>query len=118
MYGRSSTDPHSSICHSDSDSRHTGQTQWDVHMIGTIVVIFYVCLFLVGVGTILAFLSSWRDGCLHKDLAEIKSGLAWVFLRIKKFAQRFFNRAVYLHVRSYWMFYGLAIMFITVALSQ
>mgnify|MGYP000362550028 CR=1 FL=1 len=57
-------------------------------MIGALVVVFYVCLFLFTVGTVLAFLSSWRDGCLHKDLAEVKSGLAWVYLRIKKFTHR------------------------------
>ena len=87
-------------------------------MIGFIVALFWFALVLLAIGTVLAFLTSWRDGCLGKDVAEIKSGLVWVYLRIKKFAQRFFNRAVYLHVRSYWMFYGLAIMFITVALSQ
>ena len=118
MYGRSSTDTHGTVCHGHGDSRHTGQHTRYIRMIGALVVVFYVCLFLFGVGTALAFFSSWRDGCLRKDINEIKTGLAWVYLRIKKFAQRFFNRAVYLHVRSYWMFYGLAIMFITVALSQ
>jgi hypothetical protein len=47
-----------------------------------------VCLFLFGVGTVLAFFSSWRAGCLRRDLAEVKSGLAWVYLRIKKFTHR------------------------------
>jgi hypothetical protein len=40
------------------------------------------------VGTVLAFFSSWRAGCLGRDMREIKSGLAWVFLRIKKFTHR------------------------------
>jgi len=57
-------------------------------MITAVVIIAYVCLFLFGVGTVLAFFSSWRAGCLHKDLAEVKTGLAWVFLRIKKFTHR------------------------------
>ena len=51
-------------------------------MIGALAVVFYVCCFLFGVGTVLAFFSSWRAGCLGR---EIKTGLAWVFLRIKKF---------------------------------
>ena len=57
-------------------------------MITAVVIIAYVCLFLFGVGTVLAFFSSWRAGCLHKDLAEVKTGLAWVYLRIKKFTHR------------------------------
>ena len=86
-------------------------------MIGTLIVVFYVCLFLFGVGTALALLSSWRDGCLHKDVAEIKSGLAWVYLRIKKFAQLFFNRRVYSHIKLYYMYYGLVGILIAVAFS-
>ena len=86
-------------------------------MIGTLIVVFYVCLFLFGVGTTLALLSSWRDGCLHKEVAEIKSGLAWVYLRIKKFAQLFFNRRVYSHIKLYYMYYGLVGILIAVAFS-
>ena len=57
-------------------------------MITAVVIIAYVCLFLFGVGTVLAFFSSWRAGCLGRDLEELKSGLAWVYLRIKKFTHR------------------------------
>ena len=57
-------------------------------MITAIVIIAYVCLFLFGVGTVLAFFSSWRAGCLGRDMREIKTGLAGVFLRIKKFTHR------------------------------
>ena len=57
-------------------------------MITAVVIIAYVCLFLFGVGTVPAFSSSWRAGCLGRDLAEVKSGLAWVYLRIKKFTHR------------------------------
>ena len=57
-------------------------------MIGALAVIFYVCLFLFGVGTVLAFFSSWRAGCLGRDMREIKSGLVGAFLRIKKFTHR------------------------------
>ena len=80
-------------------------------MIGALAVVFYVCCFLFGVGTVLAFLSSWRDGCLRRDLAEVKSGLTWVFLNIKNFAQLFFNRTAYRHARSYWMYYALLMLF-------
>ena len=80
-------------------------------MIGALAVVFYVCLFLFGVGTVLAFFSSWRAGCLGRDLAEVKSGLTWVFLTIKNFAQLFFNRTAYRHARSYWMYYALLVLF-------
>ena len=80
-------------------------------MIGALVIMFYVCLFLFAWGTVLAFLSSWRDGCLRRDLAEVKSGLTWVFLNIKNFAQLFFNRTVYRHACSYWMYYALLMLF-------
>ena len=80
-------------------------------MIGALVIMFYVCLFLFTWGTVLAFLSSWRDGCLRRDLAEVKSGLTWVFLNIKNFAQLFFNRTAYRRARSYWMYYALLVLF-------
>ena len=57
-------------------------------MIGALAIVFYVCLFLFAWGTVLAFFSSWRAGCLRRDYEELKSGLAWVFLRIKKFTHR------------------------------
>ena len=57
-------------------------------MIGFIIALIYFALVLLAIGTILAFLTSWRDGCLGKDVAKIKSGLVWVYLRIKKFAQQ------------------------------
>ena len=57
-------------------------------MIGFITALVYFALVLFAIGTILAFLTSWRDGCLGKDVAQIKSGLVWVYLRIKKFAQQ------------------------------
>ena len=80
-------------------------------MITAFVIIAYVCLFLFGVGTVLAFFSSWRAGCLGRDLAEVKTGLTWVFLTIKNFAQRIFNRRVYSHARGHWMYYALLVMF-------
>jgi len=86
-------------------------------MMGFIVALSWFALVLLAIGTALAFLTSWRDGCLGKDVAEIKTGLAWVYLRIKNFAQQFFNRAVYLHVRSHWMYYAMALGLVTVALS-
>jgi len=86
-------------------------------MITALIIMFYVCLFLFGVGTVLAFFSSWRDGCLGRDMREIKSGLAWVFLRIKIFAQLFFNRTAYRHLINYWMFYALGMGLLVVAFS-
>ena len=87
-------------------------------MIGALAVVFYVCCFLFGVGTVLAFFSSWRAGCLGRDLAEVKSGLTWVFLNIKNFAQLFFNRTVYRHARSYWMYYALLMLFMILIMQS
>jgi hypothetical protein len=86
-------------------------------MITAVVIIAYVCLFLFGVGTVLAFFSSWRAGCLRRDLAEVKSGLTWVFLTIKNFAQRIFNRRVYSHARGHWMYYALLVMFMVLIIQ-
>ena len=86
-------------------------------MITAVVIIAYVCLFLFSVGTVLAFFSSWRAGCLGRDLAEVKSGLAWVFLTIKNFAQLVFNRSAYRHARSYWMYYALLVAFMVLILQ-
>ena len=86
-------------------------------MITAVVIIAYVCLFLFGVGTVLAFFSSWRAGCLGRDLAEVKSGLTWVFLTIKNFAQRIFNRRVYRHVHGHWMYYALLVMFMVLIIQ-
>ena len=57
-------------------------------MIGFIVALFYFALVLLAIGTALAFFTSWRDGCLGKDIASIKTGLGWVYLKIKKIAHR------------------------------
>ena len=57
-------------------------------MMGFIVAVFWFALVLLATGTVLAFLTSWRDGCLGRDVAEIKTGLAWLYLRIKKFLHR------------------------------
>ena len=57
-------------------------------MIGFIVAVFWFALVLLATGTVLAFLTSWRDGCLGRDVAEIRTGLAWLYLRIKKFLHR------------------------------
>ena len=86
-------------------------------MMGFIVAVIYFALALIAVGTVLAFLTSWRDGCLGKDLRELKTGLAWVFLRIKNFAHVIFNRRVYGHIRGLWMYYALIVMFIVAAAS-
>ena len=87
-------------------------------MIGFIIALIYFILFIFAIGTTIAFFTSWRDGCLQRDIDSVKSGLGWVFLRIKKFAQVIFNRTVYGHITSYWMYYCLLIVFIAVALSE
>ena len=81
-------------------------------MIGFIIAVIYFALVLLAFGTIMAFFSSWRDGCLERDLEQIKTGLGWVYLKIKKFAQRFFNRRTWNHARSYYMYYALAVILI------
>ena len=86
-------------------------------MITTIVILFYVALFLFGIGFVLAILSSLRDGCIHKDIAEIKGGLAWVFLEIKNFTQQIFNRTTYKHLINYYMYYGLAMGFVILIIA-
>ena len=86
-------------------------------MITTIVILFYVALFLFGIGFVLAMLSSLRDGCIHKDIAEIKGGLAWVFLKIKNFTQQIFNRTTYKHLINYYMYYGLAMGFVILIIA-
>ena len=57
-------------------------------MMGFIVALFWFALVLLAIGTALAFLTSWRDGCLGKDVAQIKTGLAWVYHRLQKFTRR------------------------------
>ena len=86
-------------------------------MITTIVILFYVALFLFGIGFVLAMLSSLRDGCIHKDIAEIKGDLAWVFLKIKNFTQQIFNRTTYKHLITYYMYYALAIGFVILIIA-
>jgi len=56
-------------------------------MMGFIVALFWFALVLLAIGTALAFLTSWRDGCLGKDIAQIKTGLVWVYHRLQKFTR-------------------------------
>ena len=56
-------------------------------MIGFITALVYFMLFTFAIGTALAFFTSWRDGCLHRDMAQIKTGLAWVYHRLQKFTR-------------------------------
>jgi hypothetical protein len=57
-------------------------------VIGFIIAVIYFALVLLAIGTVLALLTSWRDGCLGRDVAEIKTGLVGVYLRIKNFLHR------------------------------
>jgi len=88
MYGRSSTNPHSSVCHSTSNSTDTWACKRYIHVMGFITALVYFALALLAIGTVLALFTSWRDGCLGRDVAEIKTGLVGVYLRIKNFLHR------------------------------
>ena len=111
-------DNHWHIPECDSDSTRVGPDAWNIdHMIGFIVAVIYFALVLLAFGTVIAFYTSWRDGCLQRDIASVKTGLGWVFLKIKKFAQLIFGRAVRDHILNYYMYYGLVIMFFIVALT-
>jgi len=57
-------------------------------VIGFIIAVIYFALVLLAIGTVLALFTSWRDGCLGRDVAEIKTGLVGVYLRIKNFLHR------------------------------
>ena len=68
---------------------NTGQHAWNIrHMMGFVTALVYFALVLLAIGTALAFLTSWRAGCLGRDLAQLTSGLVWVYLSIKQFAQQ------------------------------
>ena len=57
-------------------------------MIGFIKAVFMFALVLLAIGTVCAFISSWRQGVLRRDWEWVKTGLATVFLKIKNFTQR------------------------------
>ena len=57
-------------------------------MMGFITALVYFALVLLAIGTVCAVISAWRQGVLGRDIDAVKSGLAWVYLRIKKFAQQ------------------------------
>ena len=57
-------------------------------MMGFIKAVVILALVLFSFGTVCAVISAWRQGVLGRDIAVIKSGLARVYLRIKKFAQQ------------------------------
>jgi hypothetical protein len=60
-------------------------------------------------------LKPWRRESL---LWDSEKGSRPAFLRFKKFAQqKFFNRTTWVHIKSYWMYYGLVIIFIAIALA-
>ena len=81
------------------------------------VVIFALVLFVFA--TMCAVISAWRQGVLGRDIDAIKSGLGGVYLRFKKFAQqKFFNRTTWVHIRSYWMYYGLALIIISISFTD
>ena len=82
-------------------------------MITMLQVIFgfvFIC-FIGGVFFYIIFdLKPWRR---DSQLWDPENGPAPVFLKFKKFAQqKFFNRTTWIHIKSYWMYYGMAIILI------
>lgn len=74
-----------------------------------IKVILTVILIPLTFGVVFGLISSYRAG--QKPHVP-------VFLILKKFAQQIFNRAVYLHIANYWMYYGLLLVFILMAMAD
>ena len=70
---------------------------------GFVTALVYFALVLLAIGTALAFLTSWRAGCLGRDLAQLTSGLVWVYLSIKQFAQQK-NTDYHMRFLVYWPF--------------
>ena len=60
-------------------------------MMGFIKAVFMFALVLFAIGTVCAFVSSWREGVLRRDWEWIRTGLDAVYLQIKNFAQRIFR---------------------------
>lgn len=60
-------------------------------MIGFIKAVLMFALVLFAIGTVCAFISSWRQGVLRRDWEWIRTGLEAVYLKIKNFAQRIFR---------------------------
>ncbi len=68
-----------------------------------------IVLFFTLPGVIMGIVSSYRAGQRPHEP---------VFLRLKIFAQQIFNRRVYGHMKSYWMYYGMLVLFIAMAFSR
>ena len=61
-------------------------------------------------------LKPWRK---DSQLWDKERGLAPTYLKFKKFAQQqFFNRTTWVHIRSYWMYYGLAFILIAMGFTN
>jgi len=87
-------------------------------MIGFIKAVFIFALVLLAIGTVCALISSWRQGVLKRDWEWVRTGLEAVYLKIKNFAQRIFNRQLYRHACAYWVYYGLVGLFLLLIISQ
>ena len=74
---------------------------------------FIIAILIVLVpGTIMGLVSAYRAGHLMRDLYP-------VYLRSKKFAQQFlFNSHTTKHIKSYYMYYGLLLLFVALIVSQ
>ena len=61
-------------------------------------------------------LKPWRK---DSQIWDKERGLGPVYLRFKKIAQqKFFNRTTWNHIKSYYMYYGLAFILIAVSFSD
>ena len=87
-----------------------------ISILKVIVGFLFVC-FLSGLFfyTVLD-LKPWRR---DSQLWDPENGPAPVFHKYKKIAQRkFFNRTTWNHIKSYYMYYGLALIFIVIGVFQ
>ena len=63
-------------------------------------------------GTIMGLISAYRAGQLQRDWGP-------AYFKYKKIAQqKFFNRTTWRHIKSYYMYYGLALILLVSAITQ
>ena len=61
-------------------------------------------------------LKPWRK---DSQIWDLENGPRPTYLKYKKIAQRkFFNETTWSHIKSYYMYYGLALILITLGVSQ
>ena len=68
-------------------------------------VILICVVFPVVFATVMALISHWRDGTWEIHVTPL-------FLRFKKFAQQFPVGPIRRHVKQYWIYYAVALLFL------